>query len=50
MASEGSSEGRAKIAADFEVLTEGDIPGASLDGKNLKQLNVTQLKRWLASV
>ena len=48
MASEGSSEGRAKIAADFEVLTEGDIPGASLDGNNPKQLNVTQLKRWLA--
>ena len=32
MASEGSSEGRVNIAANFEVLTKGDIPGASLDG------------------
>ena len=48
MASEGSSEGKAEVVADFEVLTEGDIPGASLDGKKPKQLNITQLKRWLA--
>jgi len=27
------------IATNFEVLTEGDIPGASLDGKKLKQLS-----------
>ena len=36
MASEGSSEGRANISADFEVLTKGDITGASLDGKKPK--------------
>ena len=38
----------ASITADFEILTEADIPGASLDGKQPKQLNVTQLRRWLA--
>ena len=45
MTSEGSS---VKTAADFEVLTKGDIAGALLDGKKRKQLNITQLKRWLA--
>ena len=28
-----ASEGSVNIAAYFEVLTEGDIPDASLDGK-----------------
>ena len=30
------------------LLDESDIPGASLKGKNPCQLNVAQLKRWLA--
>ena len=30
------------------TLTELDIPGASLHGKEPSQLNVIQLKRWLA--
>ena len=29
------------------VLTENDIPGASLNGKNPKDLKIPQLKRWL---
>ena len=29
-------------------LSEKDIPGASLDGKSPDDLNVEQLKRWLA--
>ena len=29
------------------LLTESDIPGASLDGKDPTELNVPQLKRWL---
>ena len=29
------------------LLTESDIPGASLDGKDPSELNVPQLKRWL---
>jgi len=33
---------------DFELLSENDIPGASLDGKQPGELNLTQLKRWLA--
>ena len=30
------------------TLDECDIPGASLNGKKPSQLNVLQLKRWLA--
>ena len=29
------------------ILTENDIPGASLGGIDPRDLNVTQLKRWL---
>lgn len=43
-----ASEGSADIATDFEVLTESNIPGASLNGKKPKELNVIQLKRWLS--
>ena len=30
------------------MLQEDDIPGASLNGKDPSELNVVQLKRWLA--
>ena len=43
-----ASEESANISADFEVLTESDIPGASLNGKKPNELNVVQLKRWLS--
>ena len=33
---------------DILLLTEDDIPGASLNGKSPSQLTVVQLKRWLA--
>lgn len=33
---------------DVVLLDEYDIPGASLNGKSPSELNVTQLKRWLA--
>ena len=33
---------------NISVLCEDDIPGSSLNGKNPQQLNMTQLKRWLA--
>jgi len=33
---------------DFKLLSENDIPGMSLDGKQPSELNLTQLKRWLA--
>lgn len=33
---------------DLLVLTEADIPGSSLNGKNPSELNVVQLKKWLA--
>ena len=33
---------------DLLVLTEADIPGASLNGKEPSELNAIQLKRWLA--
>ena len=36
-----------KMQMDILLLTENDIPGASLDGKHPSELNVTQLKRWL---
>ena len=35
------------FVGDFELLNEEDIPGASLDGKNPQELNVTQLRHWL---
>ena len=35
--------------SDYDILlTEDDIPGASLKGKHPKELNVVELKRWLA--
>ena len=33
---------------DVLLLNEGDIPGASLEGKDPSELNMVQLKRWLA--
>ena len=33
---------------DILILCEDDIPGSSLNGKNPIQLNIPQLKRWLA--
>ena len=33
---------------DILLLTENDNPGASLDSKDPLELNVTQLRRWLA--
>ena len=33
---------------DFVVLTENDVPGSALNGKQPHELNVLQLKRWLA--
>ena len=43
-------EGKAEpdIKSDFELLSECDIPGASLDGKKPRELNAAQLRRWLA--
>ena len=33
---------------DYDILlTESDIPGASLNGKHPTELNVVELKRWL---
>ena len=43
-----ASEDTANITGDFEVLNEDSLPGASLNGKTPKELNVTQLKRWLS--
>ena len=36
------------FADNIILLDESDIPGASLNGKKPCQLNVAQLKRWLA--
>ena len=33
---------------DVASLRECDIPGASLNGKKPAELNVVQLRRWLA--
>ena len=35
------------LNGDILMLTETDIPGASLNGKSPNQLTVVQLKRWL---
>ena len=45
-----SGDGGAKggIGNDFDILSEDNVPGASLNGKKPSQLNVTQMKRWLA--
>ena len=34
--------------SDVVSLRECDIPGASLNGKKPAELNVVQLRRWLA--
>lgn len=34
--------------SDLCILEESDIPGAALHGKKPRELNVTQLKRWLS--
>ena len=36
------------VSHDFWVLTESDVPGASLNGKQPEDLKISQLKRWLA--
>ena len=36
------------IVDNVIVLTENDVPGSSLSGKQPHELNVLQLKRWLA--
>jgi len=33
---------------DIMVLTENDVPGVSLNGKQPHEMNKQQLKRWLA--
>ena len=33
---------------DLLLLEESDIPGASLNGKQPFQFNVTELKKWLS--
>ena len=33
---------------EIVLLTESDVPGVSLNGKQPHELNVPQLKRWLA--
>ena len=45
-----SGDGGAKghVGNDFDILSEVDVLGASLNGKKPSQLNVMQLKRWLA--
>jgi len=42
------SETDKQLDEDIILLTEADIPGASLDGKAPTELNIPQLKRWLA--
>ena len=37
-------EDEANDQSDFCLLEESDIPGASLNGKKSRELNVTQLK------
>ena len=32
---------------DVLLLTEKDVPGSSLSGKELAKLGIVQLKRWL---
>jgi len=45
---EDFSEVESNCHAEILLLTESDIPGASLNGKDPRQLNLTQLKRWLS--
>ena len=45
----GGREDGAKEAFDLvELLSEEDIPGASLNGKSPGELSVVQLQQWLA--
>ena len=41
-------EDEANDQSDVCLLEERDIPGASLNGRKPRELNVTQLKRWLS--
>lgn len=36
------------MSAKISPLTEEDIPGASLRGRNPQQLTIPELKRWLS--
>jgi len=45
---EDFSEVESNCHAEILLLTESDIPGASLNGKDPRRLNLTQLKRWLS--
>ena len=51
VAPSGSSEKEPSLkeidSRDIILLTEADVPGASLNNKDPSELNVTQLKRWL---
>ena len=44
---EGPRNDDENVDDDILLLTENDIPGASLDGKHPSELNITQLRRWL---
>ena len=49
--SSGTSDLEASIDLsrdDILLLTKSDVPGSSLSGKDPAELNVVQLKRWLA--
>ena len=48
MVSNDDEAEHADIMKDFELLNEDDIPGASLHSKKPSELNILQLKRWLA--
>ena len=52
VAPSGSSEQEPSLketdSGDILLLTEADIPGASLNNKDPSELNIVQLKRWLA--
>ena len=43
---ENSSSGD-NISDDEEFLSEMDVPGASLNGKEVSSLKIPELKRWL---
>lgn len=48
MTSSSGVEKEIDSEGDILILSEADIPGASLNNKDPSELNVVQLKRWLS--
>lgn len=47
MANLGESDGNGDHVSDEEFLSEMNVPGASLNGREVSSLKIPELKGWL---